>query len=272
MEYQNTFHPILEDVQKQYVKYRKNGETRAAAIERIREDYAQELQDNDDRLAVLLGLSLSLCKKRELVAPVAAETLSEIQRVYQEGELDQAAYAQLAEYENCFRNDAVYGKEAIYKRISKYTPAWKIGDTFSHALTYPTAEALGIKNWFILLYKVGEYVDAFGAHFQLMYVSLCPPDKIPTCPEDLQALGFLPMMQAGDRSEYLAQVSIQSKKDENAYGLTFIGCYPNLPRPDDCCDENPCTAMPLLGRLRQADPWPSYEDQICRLYKKYGRI
>lgn len=268
----NSLSPIIDDIQKQYTKYRKTGKTRATAVELIREKYPQELQDEDDRLAVLIGLSLSLCKKGELIEPVATETLSEIQRIKQKNVLDDATNTYLAEVERCLKEKAVYGKEALYKRISTYVPNWKIGDAFFHTLTYPTAESLGIKGWLILLYKVGEYVDEFEAYHQLMFVSLCPPEKIPSCQNDLQELGFLRMMCAGNKSEYLAQITIRSQKDENAYGLTKIGCYPNISAPDDYGKENPLTAMPLLGRLRKSDLWPGYEDQICRLYKKYGRI
>lgn len=272
MASRNNLSPIIDDVQKKYNKYRKTGKTRATAIELIREDYSQELQDEDDRLAVLIGLSLSLCTKKELVEPIATETLSEIRYVCQERAIDNVTHTYLSEVEKFLKNESVYGNEALYKQASAYEPDWKIGDMFSHTLSYPSSEALGIKGWIILLYKVGEYVDEFEDHHQLMYVSLCPPEKIPSCDKDIQELVFLRMMQLGDRSEYLAQVTIKSKKEENAYGFTKIGYYPNIPHLVDHFDENPLTAMPLFGRMRRDDLWPGYEDQICRLYKKYGRM
>lgn len=268
MAYQNELSPIIADVQERYIQYRRQGKTRAAATELIRADYAQELQDEDDRIGILIGLSLSLCRKKELFEPIATETLCEIQRLSQQGTLDKAAGKYLAKIENRLRNKVVYGDEAPYRSASVYVPPWEIGDVFSHAITYPTADALGINGWFALLYKVGEYVDEFEKHRQLVYVSICPPDKIPSCPKDLQALGFLPMMRMGDRAEYLAQIMINSKKGENDFELTKIGCFPNVPHPGDSRDENPLTAMPLFGRLRKTDLWPRYEDLICRLYRK----
>lgn len=156
-------------------------------------------------------------------------------------------------------------------QVSKYVPDWKIGDVFSHRLTYPAAEALGISGWVIILYKVGEYTGENGESHQLAYVSLCPPDKVPSCPEELQNLGFLPMMH-NDRMEYLAQLTVTSKKSEEAYGLTKFGFYPNVDIPGNPGDENPLTAMPLFGCLRKSDKYPGYEDQICRLYRKYGHM
>lgn len=268
---QNSLNLIIESVQKQYVKHRKIGRTRAEAIELIRAEYAQELQDADDRLAVLIGLSLSLCKKKELLESIAAETLNEIQRVNRESANDRVNDTDFVEIERCLGDKTMYGKEALYKRTSIYVPDWKNGDTFSHVLTYPTSETLGIRDWLILLYKVGEYVDEFEVHHQLVYVSLCPPDKVPSCNKDFEKLDFLRVMCMGDKAEYLAQITIKNKKAEEAYGLSKIGCFPNVLLPDDHVEEDPLTAMPLFGRVRRDDLWPGYEDQICRLYKKYGQ-
>lgn len=263
--------PLIEDIKEEYVKHRKMGRTRAEAIEIIRDEYAEELEDIDDRPAILAGLCLGLCKKKELFEAIAAETLDEIQRVNRENAKEMINDISLKKVERCLRNKAMYGKEAIYRRPSIYVPDWNIGDTFSHVLTYPTSEKLGIKGWNILLYKVDEYVDRFEEHRQLMYVSLCPPDQIPTCGKDLEKLGFLRMMCRGDKAEYLAQITIKSKKAEKAYELTKVGCFPDVLFPDDRVEENPLTTMPLFGHLRRDDLWPAYEDQICRIYRRNGR-
>ena len=270
MKTQDSFYLIIKDIEKQYIKYRKLGRTRAEAIELIRQEYARELQDADDRLAVLIGLSLALCKKKELIESIAAETLNEIQRVRQERIQDEVNDTYLVKVKQCLKDKNVYGKEALYKRASVYVPDWKIGDTFLHVLTYPTSEKLGIKGWLILLCKVGECVDEFEVHRQLMCVSLCPPERVPSSKEEFQKLGFLRMMCMGDKAEYLAQITLKSKKAEEAYGLTKIGCFPDIVLPDDHVEGNPLTVMPLFGQVRRNDLWPGYEDQICRLYRKYG--
>ena len=258
---------IIRDIEKQYVTLRKAGRTRAEAIKAIQNEYAQELQDPDDRAAVLTGLSLVLCKKKELTEPIAAETLKEIMRVSRE-EMSAGEAAYLLEAEGYLKDKAMYGPEALYQRAAVYVPDWRLGDTFCHRLMHPNSEELGIKGWFILFCKAGEYPDEFGAHRQLMYVSLCPPGEIPACREDFQKLGFLRMMERGDKAEYLAQITVKSRRDEAAYGLTKIGCFPDIPLPGDRAEENPLTAMPLFGRMKKDDRWPGYEDQICRLYRK----
>ena len=266
----NSLNPIIDDVHNRYVKYRRTGKNRATAIESIREDYAEELQDGDDRLAVLIGLSLSLCKKNELYEALATETLNEIRLAYQYSAFNDGTIAYLKEIESKLTNGDLFGNEAFYKQTARYVPDWKKGDLFSRILTYPAAETLGIMGWNILLYKVDEYIDATGVLHQLMYVSLCPPNRIPSCENDVKDLVFLRMMQLGEKSEYLAQITIKSKKEEESYGLTLVGCYPDIHRPNNYWGENPCTAMPLLGRTKQSNQWPGFEDQICRLYRKFG--
>jgi hypothetical protein len=75
---------LADDIQKKYTSYRRAGKSRIIAIKLIREEYFQELQDEDDRLPILVGISLSLCKKKELFESIVTETLMEIQRTVSE--------------------------------------------------------------------------------------------------------------------------------------------------------------------------------------------
>ena len=235
------------------------------AIEEIREEYTQELCDEDDKTAVLIGLSLALCKKKELFFSIAKETLGDIQRKYCES-ANGTDYSTIQKY---LEDKEMYGEEALYKKTSVYVPDWKIGDVFSHVLTYPTSKMLGIEGWLILLVKVGEYTDEFGVHKQLVCISLCPPEKNLSSSKDFIELGFLPVMNT-IKAEYLAQITIKSKKAEKNYQLSKVGYFPDVLIPSSCLKENPLTAMPLIGKIEKGQDWLIYEEQICRFYKWYG--
>lgn len=271
MQNLNGLHPLVVDIQKRYMDYRMTGKNRKDAIAAIRADYFQELQDIDDCVWVLIGLSLSLSKKKELTAKIANETKSAITMFRQHLKLDNAVCNYLLEIEQLLANKSIYGKEAVYRCRTQYVPDWKIGDVLAHTLTYPKADDIGILGWTILFYKVGEYIDDFNKHHELMFISLCPPGKEPTCSAELQALGFLRMMPHDKKWDYLVQLSPKSKKDELNYEFTSIGNFPEVLPPCDQADENPLVSMPMFGRLRMNDMRPAYEDQICRLYKKYGK-
>ena len=177
--------------------------------------------------------------------------------------------ADLAKVETCLKDTSVYGDEAKYRKIRKYVPDWQVGDVFSHVITYPYAEELGIKGWHILIYKVSEYKDKYGDIHQLVFVALCPPEKLPMDDEGFQKLPFLRMMIRGDgdKAEYMAQIKIKSKKAEEGYELSKIGHVSKINIPDDYYEENPLVAMPLFGEDKWEPEYPGYEGLICRLYK-----
>jgi hypothetical protein len=258
------------DIQEEYINYRKNGKNRAETIELLRHEYSGELQDDDDRLAVLIGLSLALCNKNELIDSIAIDTMTEITRAKCENEdisTNEKIMSDLAKLEICLKDKSVYGGEAKYRKSRKYIPDWQVGDVFSHVMTSPGAEELGIKGWHILIYKVGEYEDTQGDLNQLVFVALCPPEKIPSDDEGFQKLTFLPMMFWGKTAEYLAQITIKSKKTEEKYELSKIGHVSKINIPPDSCERNPSVSMPLFEKLSKDDLYPSYEGLICRLYK-----
>jgi len=262
------FYPLINDLETEYVKHRKMGRGRFEAIELLRNKYAEELEDTDERSIVLIGLSLALCKKKELFEAIAEETMKEIQCAKNLGILEENICEGLEQY---LQDKTLYGEEAIYKRTAKYVPAWEVGDVFSHVLTFPDAEKLGINGWVILFYKAGELEDEFGETRQLMYVTLCPPDKVPASDKDFEELSFLPMMGIGQHLEYLAQILIKSKKAEEGYGLSKIGHFPDVPFPGNPNKEHPLTAMPLFGRMKRYGLIPVYEDLICSLYRDFGK-
>lgn len=263
--------PIIVDIQSQYEKLRRAGKSRSAAICAIKQSYALELQDDDDKLTVLIGLVFSLCKKRELTIDIANETRREIRCAYLRFPPDDVENKRLAELEIFLSDKSLYGDETLYRYRATYIPGWKKGDLFSHTIVNPKAESVGILGWSILLYKADDYVDEDGKHRQIVYVAVCPPNKTPASDLELQKIGFIPMMRRGEKQEYQAQIILKSKKDELSYDLTRIGCFPNITQPVDQAAVNPLTAMPLFGRLKKDDPWPGFEDQVCRLYKKFRK-
>ena len=154
------FNPLVKELETEYIKHRKMGSSRSEAIELLRNKYAEELEDMDERVIVLIGLSLALCKKNELFELIAEETIKEIRCAKNLGFLEEDICSELEQY---LKDKTLYGEEAVYKRTTRYVPTWAIGDVFSHILTFPDAEELGINGWVILLYKSGEYEDEFGS-------------------------------------------------------------------------------------------------------------
>ena len=272
------FNPFIDDMKREYEAYRKMGKTRAETVAYMRDDYAEAMEDDEDRLAILIGLCLGLCKKSELYDDISQETLREMHRILNENrDKDDEDYkvvaSYCAEFEEYLKTESLYGEEAAYRPSKKYLPDWQIGDLFFHIMTHSRAEELGIQGWYILFYKVGEYIDRFGEHRQLMFLSVCPPDKVPTCNEDFLKLQFLPVMSRydGDQFEYMGQITIKSKRKENEYAFTKIGHFPEFTLPDDHVPIAPPVAMPLFGKSKWNDGALGYEEQVCGFYKQFGK-
>ena len=263
----NSFTLTIQDIQWYYKGYRTKGKDRATAIAMILDDYENELEDDDEKIAVLIGLSLALCKKKELTKSIADETLREIDKIRKAYDLSKTDLKYLDKTEARLKDEMNYGEEAVYKQRSNYAPDWVKGDTFYHKLSCPRAEKLGIQGWFVIFHKAGEYEDFFGQVHQLMCMTVCPPEKVPTSGKALQKLGFYPSMQ-GRKPEYLFQLEVKSKRAENAYELTKLGCFCDVVIPESCSSENQKTCHPLFEFKRKGEDWPVYEENICMLFKK----
>ena len=266
------FREIANEILTEYQNLRVNGRNREAAINELKELYCNELVDEDDRLSILIGLSLALCKKKELISSLAQETLLEIEMVVKQGDLDGSVKKYFRRIENILKDDSNLGEEAMYRRRRKYVPDWKNGDLFRHTINYERAETLGINGWSILFYKVGDYIDNSGHCIHIMYVALCPPGKEPTNAEQLQQLGFLRMMEHdNDKWDYWVQIGCKSKNEELDYEFEKIGNYQEIFPPQDQMDENPLLAMHMFGRFKKDAQYLEYEEHICRLYTKFGK-
>lgn len=266
---QNTiceFYTLIEDIQDAYTALRRSGSSREVAVAKIRTDYAEELNDRDDRAGVLLGIAFALCRKNELTAEIAQEVRDACAVILRDMDM-QELWQPLQSALKRLDDPKKYGSPAQYRAKKQYIPDWEIGDTFAHTLTCPMAEKVGIAGKIVLLRKVGAYTHPREGLTQILYATVC--DTLPQTTQELDALGFLPMMCRGKCYDYFAQIHLKNAKDEAFYGLTKIGCFPDAGAPKDQSQENPLTTMPFFGRLRKDDTFPDYEDLVCRLYQKF---
>lgn len=265
------YKPFFDEIWQEYRQHRTIGKSRCEAISAIRESYAMEIDDDDDCVMVIIGLVLALRRKRELTTDVIEEAMRILCQFQLSANLNSKEQQYLRKIEDILKDESMCGDEAVYRQRTAYVPDWVEGDTFSHTLSNPQADALGIQGWLILFYKVGAYINNSVCH-QLMCVSLCPPDKLPTSCSELQSLGFLPMMSHGEKFDYLAQLAIKSKVAERSFELTRIGNFPGVKLPNNRTDEKPEVTMPLFSYLKRSDPWPCYEEQVCHFYKKFRKF
>lgn len=267
MKGENSIALTVNEVQKEYTNLRASGKNRATAISMLKTGYSKEMQDEEDYAAIIIGLFLALCKKKELTKEIAEAARAVVFDVRSRQNTIEPLARHIVKVEPLLNDASLLGDEATYKRRVPYVPNWKIGDTFSHTIMCDHAKKLGIEGWQVLFYKAGEFVDESCKHRQLMYVLLCPPGAEPGDNVQFENLEFLRMMKHDGKWDYLTQITIKNKKDEMLYGLQKIGNFPNIQYPADRTEEDPLTAMPMFGCLKKTDFYPFYEEQICRIYK-----
>lgn len=253
---------LLSEVRMQYISYRRCGFDRSTAIQILTEKYINELQDKDDISAVVDGIVIALCQKKELSKEIAQQMLTYLSKI---------SCSPSKKMEQLLSTPEVYGSEAAYRHRKPYDPQWQKGDLFSHKLISPRAHALGIAGWSVLFYKVDDYENDRGKQVQLVYTSLCLPGQEPSSDAQLQSLGFLRMMCHGEKWDYLSQIEAKSRRYIDSYGLIKIGNFPFVLPPADRTEEDPFVAMPMFGILKKDDVYPSFEDQVCNVISRCKR-
>ena len=263
--------PIPEEIMDEYATLRMRGYSRESSIAQIREKYEAELNDEDDRPLVLVAVALALSRKKELTPQTRDDALQSIELLReQESDCGMAYVPRDLDAPTRYLSADRVGPEATHRVKKTYDPGWNIGDTFIHAFSQPEGEKTGLLGWYIVIRKVGEYLDNKSRHMQLAYLTICPADAIPQTDAELQALGCLRMMEHDNGWDYLCQFSFSNKKDEERWQLQKIGCFPNAGCPDDATVEDPRVSMPLFGILRRNSSVLSYEDDVCWWVKSHG--
>ncbi|MBQ3482258.1 MAG: hypothetical protein IJH48_08090 [Oscillospiraceae bacterium] len=262
--------PLIEEISDRYTALRNKGKGREKSIEIVREEFHNEFSDVDDGPYAEVALALSLCKKDELTQKEKDNAIHAANHLKERAAEENDPFRQ-SEYDGLFRyfSEKSIGAEAIYRMRKTYDPGWNIGDTFIHPFSQLAVEKTGLPGWYIVIRKVGEYVNTESRHKQLVYITICPPDKIPKNDEELRALGFLRMMDHTYAWDYLGQLDFKNKKDEERWELQKIGCFPNAGCPDDATIENPFVSMPIFSGVEK-NGMLTYEYQVCRLIKSRG--
>lgn len=271
MNHKTTEFPLIYEIVEEYRALRRSGVSREEAIGRIELDYVSELADENDGPLVKAGLAVALCQKTELTKDVQTAALDALCQL-PEAEESEPVRRELLWLKTYVSDTEHLGEEAVYRVVKPYIPNWEIDDTFAHQLTTDLAEKYGIPGWYVIFRKTGEYVDHHNHYQQYGYVSLCPPDRLPQTSKELEGLGYLRTTPwSRQKWNYLVQITLSSKRTENAYGFTKIGHFTDVHPPEDRTEENPVVAMPLSEQRRKYGspcPWPIFEDAVCEIYNR----
>lgn len=261
MPFLNDFDLLIRDVKQEYLNERRNGKGRSEAVRSIMNSYAEEAEDYEENLALHVGLIFALAEHNELFNEFSEQARLVLAQEERERVLQKPVRRYVQRCTELLNDPNRYGDEAVINKRRGYNPGLKIGDTFSHKVTCPESEPLGLKEQFIVLTVAGEYDNISGKRMYLMYGYFVEDLDVLSNPDRRSEMRCIRAMRHDNGWDYFFQVGFTSRKKQQSYELTYIGTFFDLPRPTDHVEEDPLVAMPLFV---------DYEPHFCRLYKLYG--
>ena len=264
------YFPLILDVKDSYRRYREKGCSREEALEKLREEFANELRDADDGPQVLIGLAEVTGRRKELTEELlrdAEAAFAALEKAFPE------ARAVLREKKKTVCDPDKCGPEAKYRKKTCYRPDWQIGDTFAYPIMGQELKEAGFEGWYIIARKVREFVHSEDCREQGMYFSFCPPNRIPTTAEELEALGYVPLLKANlDEYLFMGRVWVNSRAEEKHTFFRKIGNFPYVAPPVEeyvvCDGPQSCTSQ-LPGFADKTYFW-LLERDVFRGYQSFG--
>lgn len=260
--------PMIHDIQKEYLNYRRNGISREDAIHELIEAYAAELKDEDDAPQVWIGLAYVTSVGNELTTKLMMQAEKGLDRLMNQ---HPEMAADLLAFRDSVCDASRLGPEAKYPLPHKrsYRPDWEEGDTFAYELQGEYSRSFGLEGWFIILRKKGEATGHTGNSNPLVYMTLCPPGQLPDTEVQLASLGYLPFGYCSDGYVFKGQMELNARNIKRLK-LMKIGCYPLLSSPQNEGQSFPLPGWPLF--FIQGDEPNDLEIKACLNYHNIGII
>ena len=223
------FFPMIADIKESYRRSREKGADRAGAIETVKNEFAKELLDKDDGSQVWIGLAEATGRKRELTEELLQK--AETAFVALEESFPEAKSVLRAKKKTVC-DPSKLGPEAKYRQKRAFRVDWQIGDTFAYRIVGESMKAHGLDGWYIICRKVHDFVYSEDCCVQGMYYSLCPPNELPQTAEDLERLGYVPLLQINDDHYlFMGKVWVNSKNAVKKTFFKMIGNFPEVAPP-----------------------------------------
>ena len=261
--------PLIMDIVHEYRILRQTNHGRDEAIQIVLENNSAALMDYDDSPQIWIGLAKVTGQKNELTPELLEKALSSFDSL-SEVELSIGKAISTAKAQIC--DPGRIGPEARYSQKRFFQPDWEIGDTFVYQLKTDIAVRENMENWYAVIRKVGEFKTVEMNQAQIVLLSVCKPNEIPTTDEELNNLGYIPTQPySKDLFEFQWTIDAGSKKALYAYHLQRIGHFPEICRPscEFINDTSLWPGFPLFPACK-SNPYSSL-DYYAYNYIRYGK-
>lgn len=230
--------PLYLEIKECYADYRKKGFRRDEVINKLLEDYHNEvtLGTDDDGIIFWIGIADAQYKLKELSLDVAQHAQSAIL------ELESLDW----EVPSCDLNrrkkhyaTAPMPEKQSFRKTRKFQCAWKIGDVFAYPLSGADANAYGLSGQYALFRKVGENETQDGRVLPVCTLTIWTDEKLPKSENDFVLHPPLRLCcgRLGNPEnlyEYRFEIQFTTKKQVSSLPFIYLGNFPNVAMP---CDE-----------------------------------
>ncbi len=243
--YQND---VASDIKESFQSLREDGLAAEEIAKQLVEEYAAELADEDDACPAMLALADLLWRAGKPDDGIQSAALAMINsgaamQAWREtpASLQRRRGQALTRLHEKLLSPPPQPKPC--RKPSVYVCTWQQNDVYAYRLRSDAAKKLGIDGWYYVFQKIDEL--QWGRDlYPIVYVRLCPPDKLPQNGDQLAALPFVPTGRPPNPSDPIAD------KEKTVYGdwvyrlniwltarsekkeLQFLGNFPLQNTPD----------------------------------------
>ncbi len=216
--------PLISDIISVYESLRRDGQSREEAVKTVLAEFAGEAPDTEDDALTWIGLAMAMAKNKELTADV-------LDRSNERFDIAVSVFpdvrALLGSEKRRLQDPLCSGPEKKYRKINRFRPDWKAGDTFIQQMNGKIPRRFGMEKWYSVIRKSGEFRDRDGYWVQLVYLTVCEPDRIPRTTGDIDALGYIPIYpwQRQGKWEFQAGIRVGSRRQLSGFEFAFVGNY-----------------------------------------------
>ena len=230
------------DLKEEYIEKLKKGIENKEALEQIKQEYKEEIEDNDEETVfwmVLADTMWNLGKMTDEVKNKALQSIKkDLKKWEQESENSKDVVKREKELEKLKNKlNSEMPKEKKFRQQNpnkvKNKYIWNIGDIYAYQLKGEKAKKLGLYGRYLLFRKVGEGKNEAKNSVAIVYIQITDTDILPRSKEEIAKLEYVIISNEGNvKHEYIVELYRVTQKVYKE-DLIYIGNFDNLPTPKD---------------------------------------
>lgn len=230
------------DLKEEYIEKLKSGIENKEALEQIKQEYKEEIEDNDEETVFWMVLADTMWNLGKMTDEVKNKALQSIKKDLKKWEQESENSKDIVKREKELEKlknklNSEMPKEKKFRQQNpnkiKNKYIWNIGDIYAYQLKGEKAKKLGLYGRYLLFRKVGEGKNEAKNSVAIVYIQITDTDILPRSKEEIARLEYVIISNEGNvKHEYIVELYRVTQKVYKE-DLIYIGNFDNLPTPKD---------------------------------------